>query len=130
MKLVKFKAKVCAVLKECPKYCTLITIQDNLLIRFPRCDKCQFANVNKSEVEQFHISLKSLGYVVVNGDKIAKLPDYGEQYFFLDFNTLEIYCDSYKNTWIDNIRYKNGNYFCNYSIAADKLREVTNILKK
>ena len=111
MKLVKYKAKVCAIVKECPKYCTLITIQDNLLIRFPRCDKRQFANVNKSEVEQFHTSLKSIGYVVVNGDKIAKLPDDGEQYFFLDFNTLEIYCNSYKNTWIDNIRYKNGNYF-------------------
>lgn len=130
MKLVRYKGKVCAVLKECPKYCTLITIQDNLLVILSRCDKSKFANVNTREEEKFHDSLKSIGYIVVNGDKIAKLPDYGEQYFFLDFNTLEIYCDSYKNTWIDNIRYKNGNYFCNYSVAAIKLNKITNILKK
>lgn len=130
MKLVKFKAKVCAVLKECPKYCTLITIKDNLLVILSRCDKSKFANVNSREEEKFHDSLKSIGYIVVNGDKIAKLPDYGERYFYLEIDTLEVHTNVYENRWIDNIRYKNGNYFCNYSVAADKLREITNILKK
>lgn len=130
MKLVRYKRKVCAVLKECPKYCTLATIQDNLIIILHRCDKSRFGAVNKDDISMFHIDLKSLGYVVVNGDKIAKLPDYGERYFFIDINTLEIHYEVYENTWIDNIRYKNGNYFCNYSVAAIKLNEITNLLKR
>lgn len=130
MKLVRYKGKVCAVLKECPKYCTLATILDNLIVILPRCDKRRFGAVNKDDSADFHISLKLLGYVVINGDKIAELPDYGERYFFLDINTLEIHYEVYQNTWIDNIRYKNGNYFSSYSTAAIKLNEITNLLKR